>query len=172
MGASRLAAELRAASADHLEHVDAEGMQQLAAAGVSAVLVPTSTLFLRQQPAAPGRALVDAGVNVALGTNVNPGSAMTENLPLALGLACLLNGLTAFESYRAATRGAALALGRQELGRLAVGGPADLVLFGCQEVEHLPYHLGINHAAVVMKAGRVVHRATAGEAADCRRGLR
>ncbi|MCI0672291.1 MAG: imidazolonepropionase [Myxococcaceae bacterium] len=168
MGASALAAELGAASADHLEHVDAAGMKALASAGVSAVLVPTSTLFLRQTPPAPGRALVDAGVNVALGTNVNPGSAMSENLPLALGLACLLNGLTAFEAYRAATRGAALALKREDLGTLRVGGPADLVVFSCTSEAHLPYHLGINHASVVVKAGRVVHRATGTEAADCR----
>jgi imidazolonepropionase len=169
MGASALAAELGAACADHLEHVGPDGMRALAAAGVSAVLVPTSTLFLRQQPAAPGRALVDAGVNVALGTNVNPGSAMTESLPLALGLACLLNGLTAWEAYRAATRGAALALGRPDLGVLAVGGPADLVVFSCAEVGHLPYHLAVNHAAVVVKGGRVVARAgTGGEVSGCR----
>lgn len=168
MGASALAAELGAASADHLEHVDAEGLRALARAGVSAVLVPTSTLFLRQQRAAPGRAILEAGLNVALGTNVNPGSAMSENLPLALGLACLLNGLTAWEAYRAATRGAALALRRPELGQLQVGGPADLVVFSCREVNHLPYHLGVNHASVVVKAGRVVHRATREQAASCR----
>jgi imidazolonepropionase len=88
---------------------------------------------------------------------------MTESVPLALGLACLLNGLTAFEAYRAATRGAALALRRPELGRLAVGGPADVVLFSCTDVGHLPYHLGINHVVAVLKAGRLVH--SVGEAA-------
>lgn len=158
-GASRLAAELGASSADHLEHIDAGGIGAMAKGGVSAILVPASTLFLRQTPAAPGRALLEAGVNVALGTNVNPGSAMSENLALSLGLACLLNGLTAFEAYRAATRGAALALRREELGRLAVGGPADLVLFSCADEGHLPYHLGMNHVSVVLKAGRPVYRA-------------
>ncbi len=155
-GGAELAAELGAATADHLENVSDRGIEALAKAGVTAVLVPTSTLFLRQRPYAPGRKLRDAGVNVALGTNVNPGSAMSENLPLALGLACLENGLTAAEAYWAATRGAAMGLRQSQLGCLALGGPADLVLFGCSSYRHLPYHLGVNHARLVVQAGRVV----------------
>lgn len=158
-GGAALAAELGAATADHLEHVNDAGIEAMAKAGVSAVLVPTSTLFLRQRQYAPGRKLRDAGVNVALGTNVNPGSAMTENLPLALGLACLENGLTAAEAYLAATRGAALALRLEQAGRLKVNEPADLVVFGCKGPSHLPYHLGMNHARWVIKGGDVVvHR--------------
>ncbi len=153
---AELAAELGAATADHLEHVSDAGLRALAQAGVSAVLVPTSTLFLRMRPYAPGRRLRDAGVNVALGTNVNPGSAMSENLPLALGLACLENGLTAAEAYWAATRGAALALGLTSNGRLGLGDPAHLVIFSCSNYRHLPYHLGINHALTVIQAGRVI----------------
>ncbi|MDY7228303.1 imidazolonepropionase [Hyalangium rubrum] len=157
-GGAELAAELGAATVDHLEQVSEAGIRALATADVTAVLVPTSTLFLRMRPYAPGRKLREAGVNVALGTNVNPGSAMTENLPLALGLACLENGLTAAEAYWAATRGAALALGLASHGRLAVGDIADLVVFSCSNYRHLPYHLGVNHARTVLKAGRVVIR--------------
>lgn len=158
-GGAELAAELGAATVDHLEQVSEAGIRALAAAGVTAVLVPTSTLFLRMRPYAPGRKLRDAGVNVALGTNINPGSAMTENLPLALGLGCLENGLTAAEVYWAATRGAALALGLPSHGRLAVGDVADLVIFSCTNYRHLPYHLGVNHSRTVLKSGRVVLRA-------------
>lgn len=157
-GGAELAAELGAATADHLEHVSDAGIQALASANVTAVLVPTSTLFLRMRPYAPGRKLREAGVNVALGTNVNPGSSMTENLPLVLGLACLENGLSAAEAYWAATRGAALALGLSANGRLAAGDPADLVVYTCRTVGHLPYHLGVNHVRTVLKAGRVVVR--------------
>jgi imidazolonepropionase len=160
-GAAELAAELGAATADHLEQVSEAGIRALAAAGVSAVLVPTSTLFLRMRPYAPGRRLREAGVNVALGTNVNPGSAMSENLPLALGLACLENGLSAAEAYWAATRGAALALRLPGHGRLAVGDAADLVVFDCGSYRHLPYHLGISHARTVLKAGQVAYEAPA-----------
>ncbi len=153
---AELAAELRASSADHLEHVSAAGIEALKAANVSAVLAPTSTVFLRQERFAPGRRLLEAGVNVALATNLNPGSAMSENVALTLGLACLGNGLSAAEAYWAATRGAALALRRTDLGRLTVGGVADVVVSGCSSYRHLPYHLGINHARWVLKSGRAV----------------
>ncbi len=163
-GCAELAAELGAATVDHLEHVSDAGIHALGEAGVTAVLVPTSTLFLRMRPYAPGRKLREAGVNIALGTNVNPGSAMTENLPLALGLACLENGLTAAEAYWAATRGAALALGLASHGRLAVGDVADIVLFACSNYQHIPYHLGVNHARRVLKSGSVV---MSGDMAHC-----
>ncbi len=153
---SELAAELGARSADHLENVSPAGVAALAKAGVSAVLVPTSTLFLRAERYAPGHALRTAGVNVALCTNVNPGSAMSENVSLTLGLACLENGLTAAEAFWGFTRGAAIALGLPEHGRLAVGGPADAVVFGCSSYLHLPYHLGVNHARAVVKRGLLV----------------
>ncbi len=158
-GAAELAAELGAATADHLEQVSEAGIRAMAAADVSAVLVPTSTLFLRMRPYAPGRRLREAGVNVALGTTVNPGSAMSENLPLALGLACLENGLSAAEAYWAATRGAALALRLPGHGRLAPGDAADLVVFDCESYRHLPSHLGVSHARTVLKAGQVVYEA-------------
>jgi imidazolonepropionase len=157
-GGAELAAELGAATADHLEHVSDAGIRALAAANVTAVLVPTSTLFLRMRPYAPGRKLREAGVNVALGTNVNPGSSMTENLPLVMGLACLENGLSAAEAYWGTTRGAALALGLNTNGRLALGDAADVVVFSCSTYRHLPYHLGVNHTRTVLKAGRVVVR--------------
>jgi imidazolonepropionase len=155
-GGAFLAAELGAASADHLEHVSGEEIKALAAAKVTAVLMPTTTVYLRQQPAAPGRELVDAGVSVALGTNLNPGSAMSENIALTIGLGCLQNSLSAAEAYWALTRGAALALRMPEYGRLTIGGPADLVVFGSDSYRHLPYHLGINHVKAVIKSGRVV----------------
>ncbi|KFE69453.1 imidazolonepropionase [Hyalangium minutum] len=157
-GGAELAAELGAATVDHLENVSEAGIRALAAADVTAVLVPTSTLFVRMRPYAPGRKLREAGVNIALGTNINPGSAMSENLPLAMGLGCLENGLSAAEVYWAATRGAALALGLPSHGRLAVGDVADLVIFSCTNYRHLPYHLGVNHARAVLKYGRLLVR--------------
>lgn len=157
-GGAQLAAELGAACADHLEHVSDEGIDALARANVTAVLVPTSTLFLRMRAYAPGRKLRARGVNVALGTNVNPGSSMTENVALVLGLACLENGLTAAEALWGMTRGAAIALGLESHGRLVAGAPADIAVFGCRTYRHLPYHLGVNHARTVVKAGKVVAR--------------
>jgi imidazolonepropionase len=157
-GGAELAAELRASSADHLEHASDEGIEAMAQANVSAVLAPVSTLFLRQSAFARGRRLRAAGVNVALATNFNPGSAMSESVSLAAGLGCLGNGLSAAEAYWGLTRGAALALRRFDLGQLTVGGAADVVVFGCSSYRHLPYHLGINHARWVLKKGQVVVR--------------
>jgi imidazolonepropionase len=155
-GGAVLAAELSATCADHLEFITQAGIDALAESGTSAVLVPTSTLFLRMQQWAPGRRLRAAGVNVALGTNVNPGSSMTESVSLVMSLACLYNGLSAAEAVWGFTRGAALALGLEDHGLLKEGAPADLVVFGCSTYRHLPYHLGVNHARVVMKGGRIV----------------
>ena len=162
---AELAAELGALSADHLECVSPEGIAALAAAGVTAVLMPVATLVLRRPAYAPGKALREAGVRVALASNVNPGSAATENLSLSLGLGCLLNGLTPEEALLGVTRWGAQALGRVEVGRLRVGGAADLLVLGCREVAHLAAHLGVRHARAVVKAGRVVLRST--DAARC-----
>ncbi|HET9599495.1 MAG TPA: imidazolonepropionase [Anaeromyxobacteraceae bacterium] len=166
-GGARLAAELGCASADHLERVDEAGVAALAAAGVVAGLLPTSTLFLRLAAFAPARRLLDAGAAVSLATNVNPGSAMSETPALTLGLACAALGLTPAEALVAFTAGGARALRRADVGRLAPGCEADLVLWGCRDLEHLPWHLGVPHALRVVKRGRTVHQAAPGAAADC-----
>ncbi len=159
MGASALAAELGAATADHLEYADDAAIARLKEAGVAAVLVPASTFFLRQPHYAPGRKLWDAGVEVALATNVNPGSAMSENANLTLSLACLYNGLTPAEALYAFTRGSARALRLDDrVGSLRPGMQADLVVHGCPSHRHLPYHLGVNQVREVVKRGRVVWR--------------
>ncbi len=154
-GGAQLAAEVGARTADHLEQVSPDGITALAKAGVIAVLAPTSTIFARARPFAPGRALRDAGVKVAVCTNCNPGSSMSENVTLALGLACIENGLTPAEAYVGFTRVAALALGDDQAGRLFVGGPADLVIFDAPSYRHLPYHFAMNSVRLVLKGGQV-----------------
>lgn len=157
MGASLLAAELGAATADHLECIDDDGIAALAKARVAAVLVPTSTLFLKQAVYAPGRKLWDAGLAVALATNLNPGSAMTENASLPIALACLFNGLTPAEALWAFTRGGAKALGMDDrIGAIEVGKQADLVVHACESHRHLAYHFAVSHVRTVVKRGRVV----------------
>jgi imidazolonepropionase len=153
---AEFAASLRAVSADHLESVSSAGIAALAEARVTAVLIPTATLVLRLPRYAPGRALIDAGVGVAIATNCNPGSAPTENLALTLSLACLQNGLTPAEALLGVTRRGGEALGDTSLGRLRVGGPADLVVLGAPDVDHLVAHVGVSHVQAVVRAGRVV----------------
>lgn len=153
-GGAELAAELGSVTADHLEQISPEGIAALAKAGTIAVLAPTSTLFAKARPFAPGRALIDAGVRVALCTNCNPGSSHSENVFLSMGLACVENGLTPAEAYLGFTRHAADAVMEPLLGRLEVGAPADLVIFGCASYRDLPYHFAMNDVQHVIKAGR------------------
>ncbi len=167
-GGARLAAELGCASADHLEEIDDDGIAALAGAGVVAGLLPLSTLFLGSERFAPARRLLAAGVPVALATNVNPGSAMSENVGLVLSLACLKLRLSPAEALVAFTAGGARALRLSDVGRLRPGAEADLVVWGCPSPEHLAWHMAVNHALVVVKRGRVVHQAAPGTAADCR----
>jgi imidazolonepropionase len=167
-GAARLAADVGCASADHLEEIDDAGIAALAAGGVVAGLLPLSTLFLGSDRYAPARKLLAAGVPVSLATNLNPGSAMTENVGLTLSLACLKLRMTPAEALVAFTAGGARALRRDDVGRLVAGAEADVVLWGCASVEHLSWHMGVNHALAVVKRGRIVHEASGTAAADCR----
>ena len=106
-------------------------------------------------------------MRIFLATNLNPGSAMSENVGLALSLGCLKLRLS---PPRRSSRSppVARALRRDDAGRIRPGADADLVLWGCGSPEHLAWHMAVNHALVVVKRGRVVHTAAPGAAADCR----
>jgi imidazolonepropionase len=156
LGGAQLAAEVGAVSADHLMAVDAAGIRALADAGVTAVLLPATTLFLGQTSFAPARALLDAGVRVALATDLNPGSSYTENLQLVLTLACACLKMTVPEALAGVTYNAARSLGAHDrLGALLPGRRADAVFFAAPEVAAVPYHLAMNDVRYVVAAGRV-----------------
>jgi imidazolonepropionase len=157
-GGAELAAELGAASADHLEHVSREGMRALAAAGTVAVLLPAVDLFLRKTAYPPVAALLAAGVDVALATDCNPGSCMTENLPLAASLACLTTGLDTDDALAGITARAARSLRLEDRGTLELGSAADLAVFAVADRAAILYHFGINHCRTVVKNGKLVVR--------------
>lgn len=159
LGGAALAARLGAASADHLVAIDAPGIAALAASTTVATLLPGTSLFLKLARHAPGRALADAGAILAVATDFNPGSSMTQNLPLMVPLACLNLGLTIAEAIRGVTRGGALALSRPELGTLEPGSPGDLAVFDTPDVRNLAYHYGVPRTALTVRAGRVLWRA-------------
>jgi imidazolonepropionase len=162
-GGAELAAELGAASADHLATPSEAGIAALARAAKSdrpvvATLLPATTWFLMSQHLAPARQLIEAGVPIALGTDFNPGTSPTASLPLAMTVACLSLGLTPAEALTAVTINAAhaLALG-DEIGSLEPGKQADLVVWGVPTAAQIPYWPGADLARVVVKRGRVVH---------------
>ncbi|GIK16967.1 MAG: imidazolonepropionase [Planctomycetota bacterium] len=156
MGATRLAAEVGAISADHLEHVDDEALALMYRAGVIAVLLPACSFFLGV-PQAPARRILDADVPVALATDCNPGSSMVESLPLTLTIACTQMRMTPVEALVATTANAAAALGRQDrLGAMRVGMQADLVLLDVPSVERWLYEPGRSAVRAVIKSGEIV----------------
>ena len=144
-GAAEAALALGARSVDHLNHVSEEGISALgAAAATVAVLLPTSTLFLRSAPP-DVRALLDAGAAVALATDCNPGTSPVVSMPEAIGVGCSMYGLTPAEALAGATVNAAAALGLAgSRGTLAVDAPADLVVLDGDAFRHVPYRPGHN----------------------------
>jgi imidazolonepropionase len=156
LGAARMAAELGAVSADHLEYADQATMQALRAAGTIPVLLPGCSLFLDSDPA-PAREMIEAGLPVALATDYNPGSAMIESLPLVMSYACLRLRMTPSEALVACTANAAAALRRADrVGGVAEGMQADLVVLDVPRLEAWPYQVGRNCVSKVIKRGRVV----------------
>jgi imidazolonepropionase len=156
-GGAQLAAELNAATADHLEHTDAEGIQALKTAAVQPVLLPGAvyTLGANQYPAA--RAMIDAGLAVVLATDFNPGSSPTPSLPMVLSLACTQMKMTPAEAITAATINAACSLGRgDEIGSLEKGKRADFVIHDCEDYRELAYFFGVEHPWRVYAAGQLM----------------
>jgi imidazolonepropionase len=157
LGGAELAAELGAASADHLEHVSERGIQALAAAGVVPVLCPIVPLYLREPQEAPARRMLAAGLALALATDFNPGSCHVQSLPEALAFGALRYRLTAAECLTAGTLNAACSLGRgQEIGSLEPGKRADLVVLDQPNHRFLGYEFGRNPVRAVVVRGRVV----------------
>lgn len=157
-GGAALAAELGCASADHLEHVSEADAAALAAAGVVAVLLPTVTLTLRSGQWGHARRLRDAGVQLALATDTNPGTSWCESMPTAIRLACLEMGLRVDEAFAAATAGGAAALRLPDAGRLAPGFRGDLAVLDAEHEADVVAHLGSAGVAATVIAGRVVAR--------------
>lgn len=157
-GGAQLAAAVGCASAAHLEHTTAEGVRAMKEAGTTAVLLPLGAWFLRET-AAPAAPFLEAGVPVALASNLNPGSQRIESVSMLLAAGCLLSGLTPAQALWACTAGGARALRLDDRGRLEPGLRADLVLFSTHDPEHLPYHAGVEHARLVIRGGKIVHQA-------------
>ncbi len=155
MGGAELAAELGAASVDHCTFCTAKGASMLADADVVATLVPAAE-FCTRSPYADARQLLDAGVTVALATDCNPGTSFVTSMPFVIALAVRELGMTADEALYAATRGGATALRRDDVGRLCVGLPADLVVLDAPAASHLAYRPGTALARHVLRRGEVV----------------
>ena len=158
-GGAELAAEVGAFSADHLEYVSPAGIERMAEKGVTAVLLPGASFFLSMKKFPPAREMIEKGVVVALATDLNPGSSMTESLPLMMTMGCTLFKMTPKEVIQATTIYAAKSMGREnEIGSLEIGKQADILVLDIPNYRYLPYHFGVDHAEIVIKKGRIVYR--------------
>ena len=155
-GGAELAAEVGARSADHLVHATERGARALAASGTVATLLPAASLFLKLGRYAPARMLIDSGVPVALGTDLNPGGGLTPSMPFVMSLACFGMGLTLEEALVAGTINAAYALDVHErTGSLEPGKQMDAVIVDGPLVNLLAPDAG--YVRRVLKGGRIVY---------------
>jgi imidazolonepropionase len=153
-----LAAELGAATADHLETVDAATLAALRRAGVQPVLLPASVFCLSRTQYPPARAMVDAGLAVVLATDFNPGSSPVASMPFVMSLACLQMGLTPAEALTASTINAACSLGLgNEIGSLEPGKRADFLIHESRDYRELAYFAAAPFRPRVFVAGEQVH---------------
>ncbi|HJU88109.1 MAG TPA: imidazolonepropionase [Gemmatimonadaceae bacterium] len=157
-GGAELAAELRAASADHLAAITSGGIDALARSETVATLLPGTMLFLGKDTQAPARALIDRGAAVALATDFNPGTSPTVNFPFILTLGVSQLRMSVAETLIAATVNGAAALGLAgEVGQLAAGFSADIALFDAEDLRELPYWYGDRRCRGTWARGKPCH---------------
>lgn len=158
-GGAKLAAELNATTADHLENIDYEGIMALKEANVMPVLLPGSVFHLGLKKYPPAREMIKAGLPIVLATDFNPGSSPTPSLPMIMSLACTQMRMTPAEALTACTVNAAHSLGRaKKIGSIEVGKQADLVIFNCRDYRQIPYFFGTNLVNIVIKRGNIIYR--------------
>lgn len=158
-GAARLACELGAASADHLEQADTEDAAALGRSCTVATLLPGSVFHLGLDHYAPARMLIENGAAVALATDFNPGTSPTCSMPLVLSLACTHMRMSPAEAISAATINGAHAVRRAEsTGSLEPGKQADVILLNAKDYREIPYFFGVNLVDMTIKRGVVVYR--------------
>ena len=154
----QVAVEAGAASADHCTHLDAADIAALADSGTVATLLPGAE-FSTRSPYPDARRLLDAGVSVALATDCNPGSSFTTSMPFCIAVAVREMGMSPEEAVRAATRGGAAALRRDDVGVIRVGARADLVVLDAPDPIHLAYRPGVDIVHQVWRSGALARKA-------------
>lgn len=156
LGAAALAADMGAVSIDHMDVTSAEEIAHLAERDTVSVIIPAVNFNFGSSHFADARALIDAGVPLALATDYNPGSAPCPSMPLVMAIACRYQHLTPAEALNASTINAAHAVGMADrIGSIQVGKLADVLVIDAPDYRHLAYQFGGNLVAQVVKRGRL-----------------
>jgi imidazolonepropionase len=156
-GGAKLAAELRAATADHLEKTEEEGISAMKSAHVQPVLLPGSVYALGSTGYPRARAMIDAGLALVLATDFNPGSSPTPSMPMIASLACTQMKLSPAEAIVSSTINAAYSLGRgDKIGSLERGKIANFVIFDSEDYREIPYWFGLPRTHSVYVRGASV----------------
>jgi len=158
LGGAKLAAELKATTADHLEKTDGHGIAALKSAGVQPVLLPGSAYALGSSDYPRAREMIEAGLAVVIATDFNPGSSPTASMPMVLSLACTQMKMSPAEAITAATINAAYSLNRgNRIGSLEPGKLANFSIFDCEDFREIAYWFGLPQLhSVYVKGNRVV----------------
>jgi len=155
--ATRVAAELGVISADHLDHTTDDSIAQMKKHNVVPVLLPGAVFFLGLSTYANARKMIDTGLPVAIATDFNPGSCMTESIPMMMTIACTHMNVLPEETWIATTYNSARAIDKHEyIGTLKQGFKADITIWKIKNENYLPYHFGVNHVDTIIKNGKVV----------------
>ena len=157
IGGAELAAEVGAVTADHLGAASDEGVKAMRDNGVIAILLPGTIFSLGMKSYARARAMIEAGLAVALASDYNPGSCNCDSMQFVITLACLQMKMTPAEAITASTISAAHSLGLgNDIGSLEIGKKADMLIMDMPSYQYLPYHFGSNNVETVIKNGKVI----------------
>ncbi|MBT3518513.1 MAG: imidazolonepropionase [Candidatus Marinimicrobia bacterium] len=155
--AAKLAGECYSISADHLMAVSDEGIQELAENGVIATLLPGTTFFLGKSEYAPYQKLKEAGVDVALATDFNPGSCHIQSMPFILSLSCIYLKMTVLDAIKAATFTSAKSLLlNKTIGSIEIGKKADIIVWDIERLVQIPYLVSDHPIQTIVKSGEIV----------------
>ena len=157
MGSAKMAGEMGATSVDHLLKISDEDIAALAKTDTILTVMPGTLFFLNMKEYAPVRKMLDMGAKIALATDFNAGSCMSESMLMAMSLGCIAMKMTPEEAINAATYNASFAVGLQDrIGSIEAGKKADMVIFEIDDYRLIPYHFGVNLVKTVIKNGRAV----------------
>lgn len=157
IGGARLGADLGIVSADHLDLITDEEIDELVKTNVIGVLMPGVNFYLMNNNYAPLKSMLKKGLPIALATDFNPGTCPTENMQIIITIACLEMKMSAEQALSASTINGAHAIEMEDdVGSLEVGKVADIIMFDIPSYKYIPYHFGVNNVEKVIKRGKLV----------------